>query len=84
MSFRAGGKRRDLTEPSGCEDCDFLDIKKYLGDFPDMYICGIRVWDCETGTYYLANTHNSLDFVENISNNDNLTHIEPPDWCPGG
>lgn len=73
---------QDHICPSGCEDCDFLEIVGWLNMIRKPKWTSMYYFKCE-----LAGPENTSDpnaVILEYTNIDDLSHIKPPKWCPGG
>ena len=66
---------KSIDSKSGCEDCDYLEIEKSIMDL-DALVCYL-VDPLERWNIIGYLQHDVIDDID-------ITHIEPPDWCPGG
>lgn len=79
-------------QPSGCEDCDFTFIDKRAGVGTLGLFCSKYDQECDVDYLKAKKDPDYLDClciksllvlpIEDLT--DDLTHIEPPAWCPGG
>lgn len=80
--------------PSGCEDCDYLELLR-LAHFSDCFgcVCKEAVDDNPDTRQCYVNPKESFYFmpiidVGNLTDGSDgtitVTHIEPPGFCPGG